>query len=79
MDPASGNRASGNSPPPAGTFERSAFDYLTSRVLEEKLVAPDHQAPLADPATPWLVDAPGRPPELVQAKKGPRIRSLVAP
>ena len=79
VDPASGNRASGNSPPPAGTFERSAFDYLTSRVLEEKLVAPDHQAPLADPATPWLVDAPGRPPELVQAKKGPRIRSLVAP
>lgn len=84
VDPVSGNRASGkrasaSSAPPEGTFERSAYDYLTSCVLEEKLVPPDHQAPLAEAAGPWLVDAPGRPAELVQAKKGPRIRSLVAP
>ena len=87
VDPASGSRASASngspvppSPvPPAGTFERSAFDYLTSQVLEEKLVPPHHQAPLAEPRRPWRVDRPGRPPELVQAKKGPRIRSLAAP
>lgn len=88
-DPALGSRASGDSAsahgeavdsrPGGGSFERSAYDYVVTADLEEKLVAPDHQARFDDPGRAWLLDRPGRPPELEPAAKGPRIRSIRSP
>jgi uncharacterized ferritin-like protein (DUF455 family) len=65
--------------PPAGSLEASAFHYLTSEALADKLLAPDHQAPFAEVARAWRVDAPGRPPELDVVERGPRVRSLKSP
>lgn len=72
----------GIEPPPAGTVERWAFDYVTSRELAVKL------APSAPP-TEWMtapgryrLETPGRPAELVQRTtrwKTPRPGALRDP
>ncbi len=55
-------------PPPVGTLERWAFDYVTSVSLEHKLSPPppptQARASTAPPATSVRAAGPGRPPEL---------------
>jgi uncharacterized ferritin-like protein (DUF455 family) len=51
-------------PPPEGTIERWAWDYLVTTDLEHKLAPPPPPATWLEPARRWLVSRPGRPPQL---------------
>lgn len=69
-------------PPPPGTVERWAFDYVTSVELETKLAPPPPPATWLSPPQGWRVERPGRPPELVtrtERKKPARPGALKDP
>ncbi|MCK6551904.1 ferritin-like domain-containing protein [Myxococcota bacterium] len=69
-------------PPPEGTVERWAFDYVTSRELSRKLAPPAPPAEWMPAPLEYHVTAPGRPPELVQREtrwKTPRPGALREP
>ncbi len=70
------------SPPPIGTVQRWAWDYVLTTSLEEKLApAPPPDTWEADPPVRRL-DGPGRPPELVPVgprERTPRTRGLKNP
>lgn len=53
-------------PPPAGTIERWAWDYVRSTELAHKLAPPAPPTEWASPPRRYLLERPGRPPELVQ-------------
>src|SRR5262249_54933144 len=66
-------------PPPDGTIERWAWDYIHATDLEAKL------GPIAPPPR-WAGDppprrptAPGRPPELRVTERADKMRGLMAP
>lgn len=52
--------------PPEGTVERWAWDYVTSTDLGMKLDPPAPPVKWAERPQRWLINHPGRPPELVQ-------------
>lgn len=56
-------------PPPEGTVERWAFDYLLSQDLEVKLAPPPPPRAWESSPPARRIDRPGRPPELVVAAK----------
>jgi uncharacterized ferritin-like protein (DUF455 family) len=67
------------SPPPPGTVERWAWDYVTSTELQVKLSPPPPPADWAPEPQRWSLAAPGRPPELqprLERKKTPKPGSL---
>jgi uncharacterized ferritin-like protein (DUF455 family) len=65
--------------PLAGTFERAAWDYVTTRSLEAKLVAPPARGRFEEPPRVRRLTAPGRPPELRVVEKAKRTRSAAGP
>ncbi|MEZ4445785.1 MAG: DUF455 family protein [Polyangiaceae bacterium] len=65
--------------PPPGTLEAEAYAYLTSERLTDKFRAPASDREPEEPPRPYLVERPGRPPELVVSDKGARSRSLKRP
>ena len=52
--------------PIEGTVERWAWDYVTSTSLEHKLSPPPPPSKWSASPPRWLLERPGRPPELVQ-------------
>ncbi|MDP1828048.1 MAG: DUF455 family protein [Archangium sp.] len=69
-------------PPPEGTVERWAWDFVSSTSLETKLAPPPPPSTWATPSQRWVLNAPGRPPELVQRterKKAARPGALKDP
>lgn len=67
------------SPPPEGTFERWAWDYVVTTELAQKLAPPPLPAVRAEDDRAWEPDVvarrvlrPGRPARLVQAVKKPK-------
>jgi uncharacterized ferritin-like protein (DUF455 family) len=68
--------------PSEGTVERWAWDYVTTTSLEVKLSPPAPPAAWSAPPRRWLLEHPGRPPELVQRqgrKKATRPGALKDP
>ncbi|GAB4214670.1 MAG: hypothetical protein OHK0013_39550 [Sandaracinaceae bacterium] len=66
-------------PPPEGTFERWAWDYVVTTELAHKLAPPPLPASSADEASAWEPEVrsrralrPGRPASLVPAAKKPK-------
>lgn len=72
----------GMSAPEEGTIERWCWDYVSSTSLDHKLAPPEPPAVFeAAPVARWI-EAPGRPPELVQQQgkvKTPRPGALKNP
>lgn len=66
-------------PPPAGTAERWAFDYVACATLAEKLSPPEPPAMWEEAPPPRRLDAPGRPPELLVAARAEKTRGLGSP
>lgn len=69
-------------PPPTGTVERWAFDYVTSTDLETKLAPPPPPSAWLSPPQAWRIARPGRPPELIartERKKAARPGALRDP
>lgn len=52
--------------PTEGTVERWAWDYVTGTSLELKLSPPPPPSTWSEALRRWLLERPGRPPELVQ-------------
>jgi uncharacterized ferritin-like protein (DUF455 family) len=65
-------------PPPPGTVERAAWDYVTSRSLAEKLAPPARARSFERDAPVRRVAEPGRPPELRVTHRGIRGRNSTA-
>lgn len=63
------------SPPPIGTLERAAWDYVTSTRLADKLAPPTRARSLEAAPPVRRLELPGRPPELRLAEKGLRTRN----
>ena len=64
-------------PPPAGTVERWAWDFISSTELTQKLAPPPPPTVWSHPRSAYLIDAPGRPLELVPRetkKKTPKVQ-----
>lgn len=57
------------SPPPVGTLQRWAWDYVTSEDLVHKLAPPPPPDALESDAPPRRLDQPGRPPGLQVAPR----------
>jgi uncharacterized ferritin-like protein (DUF455 family) len=69
-------------PPPEGTVERWAFDFVTSTSLAHKLAPPPPPDAWAPGLPPLRLEAPGRPPELVPRevrRKTPKPPALKDP
>lgn len=64
--------------PPLGTLERSAWDYITTTRLEEKLSPPARARSLEVAPPVRRLDQPGRPPELRTTDRGMRTRHATA-
>ncbi len=67
-----------HAPPPDGTLERSAWDYITTTSLEEKLAPPARARTFEANAAPRRLRNPGRPLELRRAERGLRTRNGTA-
>ena len=52
--------------PHEGTVERWAWDFITSTVLETKLAPAEPPSKWNSPPARWVLEKPGRPPELAQ-------------
>lgn len=64
-------------PLPAGTVERWAWDFICSTDLAQKLAPPPPPTQWSHPSEPYLIAAPGRPPQLVargKKKKTPKVQ-----
>ncbi|HEU4533934.1 MAG TPA: DUF455 family protein [Polyangiaceae bacterium] len=59
-------------PPPPGSVERWAYDFVTGVDLERKLAPPPPPDAWQEGAPPRRLDQPGRPPGLVVATSSPR-------
>jgi uncharacterized ferritin-like protein (DUF455 family) len=80
--PASSSPLATADPPPEGTLQRWAWDYVTSRELSHKIAPPPPPALLEDDAPPRRIDVPGRPPELqvaARASKAPGPEAIRDP
>ncbi|MBM4359178.1 MAG: DUF455 family protein [Deltaproteobacteria bacterium] len=64
--------------PPEGTLERSAWDYVTTVKLVEKLAPPARARSLEVDAPVRRLREPGRPPELRTTDRGLRTRNATA-
>jgi uncharacterized ferritin-like protein (DUF455 family) len=71
-----------DAPPPEGTLDRWAFDYVRAGDLATKLERAPVSAPLDPSPVARVIDRPGRPPELVvvtRAAKSPGPEALRSP
>lgn len=69
-------------PPPTGTIERWAYDYITSERLADKLSPPAPPSEWMQAAPSLCIDRPGRPPELevvLKGKKTPGPNAIKVP
>jgi hypothetical protein len=65
-------------PPLLGTLERSAWDYVTTTSLAEKLSPPARARAFEAAAPARRIPAPGRPAEFRIADRGMRTRNATA-
>lgn len=64
------------SPPPPGTVERWAWDYISSATLAEKLSPEPLPSTWETSPPPRRIARPGRPPELTIAARAERVRGF---
>lgn len=66
-------------PPPEGTVERWAWDYVLTTSLAHKTDPPPPPTAYAEPRASWRLAAPGRPAELRVVARAEKSRGLGAP
>lgn len=66
-------------PPPEGTVERWAWDYVLTTSLAQKIDPPPPPSVHAEPPASWRLSAPGRPAELRVVARAQRSRGLGSP